>query len=48
VASAVTVAFPAALDSSHEAVRLMGGQIGAEITGIDVKTMDDTTWRRVY
>ena len=29
-------------------IRLMGEQIGAEITGIDVKTMDDTSWRRVY
>ena len=29
-------------------VRLMGEQIGAEITGIDVKTMDAATWDKVY
>jgi taurine dioxygenase len=29
-------------------IRLNGEQIGAEITGIDVKTMDDSTWEKVY
>jgi len=29
-------------------IRLLGEQIGAEITGIDVKAMDDATWEKVY
>jgi taurine dioxygenase len=29
-------------------IRLVGEQIGAEITGIDIKTMDEATWRQVY
>ena len=29
-------------------IRLMGEQIGAEITGVDVKTMDQTTWAKLY
>ena len=29
-------------------IRLMGEQIGAEITGVDVKTMDDAAWGKIY
>jgi taurine dioxygenase len=29
-------------------IRRMGPQIGVEITGIDVKTMTDDEWRRIY
>src|SRR3954470_17228737 len=29
-------------------IRVMGEQIGAVITGIDVKTMDETAWQKVY
>jgi len=29
-------------------IRLIGPQIGVEITGIDVKTMDEPDWNRIY
>jgi taurine dioxygenase len=29
-------------------IRKMGPQIGVEVTGIDVKTMDDADWNRIY
>ena len=29
-------------------IRRMGPQIGVEITGIDVKTMDEATWKQIY
>ena len=29
-------------------IRMLGEQIGAEITGVDVKTMDDATFGRIY
>lgn len=29
-------------------IRQMGPQIGVEITGIDVKTMDESAWNRIY
>ena len=29
-------------------IREVGPQIGVEVTGIDVKTMDEPTWSRIY
>ena len=29
-------------------IRRMGPQIGVEVTGVDVKAMDEATWRRIY
>ena len=29
-------------------INRMGPQIGVEVTGIDVKTMDEATWRQIY
>jgi len=29
-------------------IRQMGPQIGVEITGVDVKTMDEATWSKIY
>ena len=29
-------------------IRKMGPQIGVEISGIDVKTMDEAEWSRIY
>jgi alpha-ketoglutarate-dependent taurine dioxygenase len=29
-------------------IRRMGPQIGVEITGVDVKTMDEATWSKIY
>jgi taurine dioxygenase len=29
-------------------IRRMGPQIGVEVSGVDVKTMDEATWQRIY
>ena len=29
-------------------IRRMGPQIGIEVTGIDVKVMDEAIWNRIY
>jgi alpha-ketoglutarate-dependent taurine dioxygenase len=29
-------------------IRRMGPQIGVEVTGVDVKSMDEATWQRIY
>ena len=29
-------------------IRRLGSQIGAEITGVDVRTMDDATFEKIY
>ena len=29
-------------------IRPMGPQIGVEVTGVDVKTIDETTWSKIY
>ena len=29
-------------------IRLLGPQIGVEVRGVDVKTMDEATWNRIY